>query len=431
MQSVAAYPLSRPITTAAPRGGFLTYVRAGSLSIWMFALLFPFLWVRDWEAQLELAREGVSFRDYYYIGFAIACAAHLTLGIGAWIAAPFRVTATLSGKLFTAFCAVVLLVSPLSLVPTTSLIYSIATFGVYVLLFLYWQGDYRIIQRMTVMAGIVVFAWLFFLTFKLGLTLWGGIGGINRNTTGTAGLGGMTCCLMSPKKSIRWAGMALGVFMAAAVTSRGSLIALAAFLIAYYAVYKGTFRAAVHGLIALCLFGVLVLAWPHLREVVLEDILMLHDKARGIHSGFTGRLEAWKQAIDTFWNRPIFGYGFRATTHGGKGQYGAVHSGYLKLFVETGFVGGFLVVAAVVVEAMRRFRIGRRFSELSPSAAPGIDIAETTRINAIAFATIVMTMTIWVYEQLYINLGSVISVVFFLMMVAPAYVTTQGKTIRR
>ena len=84
----------------------------------------------------------------------------------------------------------------------------------------------------------------------------------------------------------------------------------------------------------------------------------------------------------------------------------------------------------MISEVVRRFRIVARFRDLVPGAFPGIDVVETKRVNALAFATIVMTMVIWVYEQLYINLGSVISVVFFLMMVAPTYVTTQGNTIR-
>src|SRR3954447_26473182 len=100
MQSVATFPMSQPLSAAAPRGGFLAYVRAGSLSVWMFTLLFPFLWVRDWFANAELQQEGVNFRDYYYVGFAIALAAHLTLGLSPWMAAPFRAASTLSGNFF-------------------------------------------------------------------------------------------------------------------------------------------------------------------------------------------------------------------------------------------------------------------------------------------------------------------------------------------
>ena len=41
------------------------------------------------------------------------------------------------------------------------------------------------------------------------------------------------------------------------------------------------------------------------------------------------------------------------------------------------------------------------------------------RINSVACGTLLMTLGIWVYEQLYINLGFVSCIVFFMMMVAP------------
>jgi hypothetical protein len=40
-------------------------------------------------------------------------------------------------------------------------------------------------------------------------------------------------------------------------------------------------------------------------------------------------------------------------------------------------------------------------------------------------------MTLWIYDQYYINLGSPISIVFFLMILAPTFITTQGIGIRK
>ena len=300
MQSVATYPTSQPLSAAAPRGGFFTYLRGGSLSVWLFALLFPFLWVRDWYASQELQLEGFEFKNYFYFGFGIALAAHLTLGLGPWIAVPFRAASTVSGKFFTAFCAGC--AGSLAAVAGTGHVAHCmprARMAFISLLYLYWEGDYRIIQRMTVLAGFVVLAWLVVLSVKLGLTLWFGIGGINRNVTGFAGLGGMICCMMSPRKSIRWAAIALAAGLSAAVTSRGSLIALAAFLVAYHVAYRGTFRGALNAFFGLCAFGLLALVWPPLHDVVFEHVFMLHDSARGIGSGFTGRLDAWKQASES------------------------------------------------------------------------------------------------------------------------------------
>ena len=396
MHNVAAYPMSYSLAAAPPRGGLGTYLRAGSLAIWMFTLVFRYWWISDWYALQEQFEAGVNVRAYYYLGFAVAFAAHLTLGISAWFALPFTVTSTWSGRLFTLFCVLMFLASPLSQVPRSSALYSAATWGVYALLCLYWQGDYRIVQRMTVFAGIVVLAWLFVLLFKHGLTLgFGGvIGGINRNTTATAALGAMICCVLSPTKKVRWAAIAAGIVMAVIVSSRGSMVAMVAFFAVYYTIQKGTFKAALYAFGALAAATAVLLASPTLQHIVFEDILHVHDKARGIGSGFTGRWELWQQGLEAFWDRPILGYGFRATTHGG--GFGGVHSGYIKILIETGFVGAILVIAAVIVEMVRRFRLGISFRDLPPAAAPGIDVVETARINAVVCGTLAMTLVIWV-----------------------------------
>ena len=176
------------LTAAPPRGGLITYLRAGSLTVWMLTLVLRYWYISDWQALVEQIEMGVDARAYYYYGFGIALAAHLTLGVSAWFALPFHVTSTWSGRLLTLFCVVELLLAPLSQTMRASVIYSLGTWGVYALLCLYWESDYRIVQRMTVFAGIVIMGWLFLLLAKHGLTgQFGGIiGGINRNTTATA-----------------------------------------------------------------------------------------------------------------------------------------------------------------------------------------------------------------------------------------------------
>ncbi len=430
MQSAAAYSMSQPIAVTARRGSLLAYLRAGSLSIWMFSLVWQFWAIVDWDALQEQFREGSDIKRDFLIGFAVCLAAHLTLGITAWITAPFKILSTWSGRLFTAFCALTFVLSPISLVFLTTAFYALGTWGVYLLLYLYWQSDYRTVQRMLVVAGWVVLAWLFLLAFKNGLQLGLGIGGVNRNTTAAAALGGMICCMTSPMKSIRWAAIVAGAFMAVSVNSRGTIVAMAVFFVVYHTCYKGTWRAAIHVSLAAVLAAAIMVAVPALNKILFERILMLHDSARGIGNGFSGRVEAWKQAFASFWDNPIFGVGFRATTHHTHGEYGSIHSGYLKILVETGFVGAFLVIGATLTEAVRRFRFAIRFRNMPEQAAPTVDIPNTTRINAVACGTIFMMLAFWVYEQTYINIGNAIAIVFFLMMVAPTYITKQGETVR-
>ena len=92
-------------------------------------------------------------------------------------------------------------------------------------------------------------------------------------------------------------------------------------------------------------------------------------------------------------------------------------------------VGSVLIL--FVVEAIRRLRVAMQLRKLKPGDMPGINLAESFRINTIACATMFLTFTMWVYDQYYINLGSPISVILFLMLMAPTYVTDQGALIRR
>ena len=428
-QGLTHSPYSRSLPLTSSPKGIIAYLRAASFAVWMLTLLLPYLLVRDWSSWNEFREEGVDFRKYFYVGFAVFCAAHLTVGIGAWISAPFKILKTWAGILLTIFCGFELLVSPMSTVPKTSALYAVATWAVIALLTLYWQSDYRVLQRMTLFAGMLAFAWLFFLCVKLGVHIGMGIGGINRNMTGMAGVGALVCCMIYPRKEIRWIGVACALFMALIVSSRGSLVSLAAFGLAYYVAYHGTYRAVIHGLLAAVAVAALLLVIPHLRHGITNDVLMLHDRDRGIDSGFTGRMDFWKEALAKFQRSPLIGYGFRGTIE--SNGLGSIHSGYLKLLVETGIIGTFLAVTAIVVECLRRFRLAVELRGLTPRDLPNIDLAESVRLNAVACGTMAMTLTYWIYEQLYLNLGSVVSVALFLMITAPAYVPLMPKTSKR
>jgi O-antigen ligase len=423
MHSITAYPLLQRAPIAAPRGRMIDYIRAATFPIWMFSLQLPFWYVTDWT----FWQESFEFRTYYYVGFGICLAAHLALGFTPWIRAPFQIVTTWSGAFITAFCALALLLSPLSLKPSATAVYAASTWAVYVLVFIFWQTEYRIAQRMIVLTGMIILAWQIILSLRLGVQVGLSIGGILRNYTGQAALAAMACCMMSPRKSVRWLAITAALFFCLLVNSRGSILAIAVFQLAYFGLYKGTVRAVLYGLLAMVLIGCAALAVPRMQKVVLEDVMRLHDKVRGAGSGLTGR-SALNKSSSAVWQKPIFGYGFRVSTQGV--EYSAIHSGYLKILVETGFVGAFLIIGAVLIETFRRFRIVNRIRQLPPAALPHIDIVETMRLNVIAFATLCTTLTIWVYEPLYINLGSVSSLLFWLMIASPTCVTKQGASIR-
>jgi O-antigen ligase len=417
---------------ALPNSGPLAYVRGLSLAVWMFSLLFGYWYITDWGTQQELLSEGFDVKKYFYVGFGSILLAHLTLGFPAWIAAPFQMMSTWAGGLVIAFCCLMLLLSPLSVVGVTSLLYAGATLVAAIMLWLFWTGNYRVLQRCLVVACWVQFAWWMILLAKHRQPSGFGtnIGDINRNITGTAALAAMICGLFAANRYLRWAACAAAVFFCVIVTSRGSMVAMAVFGIAYITLYRGVFRAAAMGGIAAFLILLFILAVPAVREKVSEKVFHIHDKGRGIGSGFTGRTEMWKQGIEYFWKKPVFGYGFRATSHGHGVGYGGVHSAYIKIFLEAGFIGAFLIIGAVVIEAYRRMRLAFHLRSLRPQDLPDINIAESLRLNVIACATLCLILTMWVYDQYYINLGSPISVIFFLLLMSPVYVTKEGKTLR-
>jgi O-antigen ligase len=148
--------------------------------------------------------------------------------------------------------------------------------------------------------------------------------------------------------------------------------------------------------------------------------MRLHDKSRGIGTGFTGRWASWQKGLETFWKSPLIGHGFRAHLES-KEELGS-HSGYIRLLIETGLIGTGLAVMTVVIEALRRLKLAKRLRDAYASTMPGIDLEQSFRLNAVACAAMLTVLTYWVYEPMYLNLGTVMSLIFFLMFAAPDFV---------
>jgi hypothetical protein len=99
--------------------------------------------------------------------------------------------------------------------------------------------------------------------------------------------------------------------------------------------------------------------------------------------------------------------------------------------LEAGFVGAFFIVGGAVVELIRRLRLSMRLRTMAPQSIPGIDVSDSFRVNAVCCSSLCALLTLWIYDQYYINLGSPISIAFFLMVVAPTFITSQGVPLRK
>ena len=233
------------VSVTMPRSGVIAYCRGFTLTAWFLSLLIGLWWETDWFALHDLIVSGYDRKQYFYYGILAAVLGHLTLGLDAWISAVFDLLSDRAGQLMISFCVLMLLLAPASALPKSSALYAVATAGAVILMWLFWSSNYRVLQRVLVITGFALFGWLLILLLHHGLIRGFGsaIGGVNRNVTGTAGLAAMVCAMFSPRKAIRWLALAGAVFFSVVVTSRGSMVALAAFLAIYVLLYKGTLKA--------------------------------------------------------------------------------------------------------------------------------------------------------------------------------------------
>jgi len=255
-----------------------------------------------------------------------------------------------------------------------------------------------------------------------------GIGGINRNAIATLGIAGMICCTLSANRTIRWGSIACAGLFAVMVNSRGSILALGVYLTLYYTLHKGTWKAAGHAALVAFAAASVLLASTFVKQFVFEDVMKLNDPARGLGTGLTGRVESWRHGLEQFWERPLLGHGFRAQISG-EGEGLAAHGGYVTLLIEAGIFGTLLAVAAIILESIRRINRARQLRSAPAAAWMGVDIEESLRLNTIVCCTMFTMLTYWIYEPVYLNLGTVMSVVFFLMLAAPEFVPRRGGTI--
>ncbi|MGC2424881.1 MAG: O-antigen ligase family protein [Nitrospirota bacterium] len=70
----------------------------------------------------------------------------------------------------------------------------------------------------------------------------------------------------------------------------------------------------------------------------IDNLFAVNDKWRGVGTGFTGRMEAWKEALSIFWSSPLFGVGFRMHEHY-MTTASSAHNGYLAVLADTGVTG--------------------------------------------------------------------------------------------
>jgi O-antigen ligase len=151
---------------------------------------------------------------------------------------------------------------------------------------------------------------------------------------------------------------------------------------------------------------VLILALPWYLETIQKSVsglLFLDDKYRGLGTGFTGRLDAWEEAIALFRDNPVLGVGFRMHE-----QYmttlSSAHNGYLSLLAESGLLGTFswLLVTSLAIGSL--FRRALRGDSLA----------------ALGFSFSLGYLFLAAFERFFLNMGNPTSILTWLFLLMPS-----------
>jgi O-antigen ligase len=139
----------------------------------------------------------------------------------------------------------------------------------------------------------------------------------------------------------------------------------------------------------------------------LDRFYALSTADRGITSGASGRVTAWKWTWELFLRNPVFGVGFRAHEYLLKADTSA-HNGYLATLAEVGILG-FVSVLFLVSRGLHLLWTGSR------KPGPGFS-------QSILFGLCVAYLLLAVFERYLINVGNPTSLLFLVGIMRPGVV---------
>jgi len=157
------------------------------------------------------------------------------------------------------------------------------------------------------------------------------------------------------------------------------------------------------GLGLLLVIGVTI-AYGDVMYRVLDRFYALSTADRGISSGASGRVTAWKWTWELFVHNPVLGVGFRAHEYLLKADSSA-HNGYLATLAEVGLLG-FLAIVYIITRGLYLLWAGCRES------GPGFS-------QSILFGLCVGYLLLAVFERYLINVGNPTSLLFLVSIMRP------------
>jgi len=215
----------------------------------------------------------------------------------------------------------------------------------------------------------------------------------------------LATCLGIRRKVLAYTLVGVNFVVIIATQGRGALIASVIAVTVYTMLYQ-TRKRGFRGALVLAGLGVLVmavaLAYRTQAIDALTSVLFINDRYRGVGTGFTGRLDAWREAFDLFRHHPILGVGFRQHE-----RYMTIlpsaHSGYLSMLAETGILGFLSVMVLISKCAWRLFRMAMSGHELA----------------MLGMSFVGGYLFIAIFERFLINVGNPTSMLAWLFLLMP------------
>lgn len=361
--------------------------------------------------KLEAGREGIT--SMLLLGAAVVWPlAYFALGRCRFVPRAMPLAATAAVLLFGVVSAVSSFMSPVALLSTGYVILTLT--GIWLALQFNSNLDPEQYER-----GLKVFAVLttgFLIGFAWydyvpGTRLGTGKDILNPNTIALVSVSVLLAAMAIRTLVLRVAVMAPIAGIIVLTSSRAAAIAVLSGLavVAYLRLQaRGRSLLLPAAVLLLAAVGATVTYGDRIYQSV-DQVYALSTADRGLGSGASGRLTAWKGTWDLFVRNPAIGIGFRAHEHLLKADTSA-HNGYLATLAEIGLLG-FLSVAYLIWRALKLW--------WSAAHEPN-----QTVHASILFGLCVGYLLLALFERYLINVGNPTSLLFLLCIMQPRYSET-------
>lgn len=185
-------------------------------------------------------------------------------------------------------------------------------------------------------------------------------------------LGGFVAALLSGRRWLIATAAGVAGIVLFGTQMRGSAIALLAGLGTYVYVLGGGRKWLRLSLPVLLIASAAMLVYYEDVITLIKAVFLIDDPHRGLHAGFSGRFDNWRDGIMRFLESPVVGVGLNDPAAG------YTHNGYLKILAQLGGLYG-LVMIGVLFIALRRAVRGRRADLLASIICYAVFLMSTPR----------------------------------------------------